>query len=227
MCGSKTQTITQPSTDIYGNPGVNRAGQNTADAVNNSSMGTNGAYAQSQGIAQTASNTAQANANSPIYGQAQQLYGDELSGKYLNGSPALTGQLDATQALANRAAGDQSQQIQSGMNRAGMGFSTANQQAQQGAQATQNANAMQSNASAVLQNYENERQLQQGAPAAAAQSQNAQNAQSQNAIGDLYTPQNAQASLNSTLWGSNSQPNETVLQQPGALDYLSQVIGMI
>lgn len=187
------------------------------------------AASQSYPIAQRTAQMTSAGASSPIYGQASSLYGNEVAGNYLNGNPALTNQLASNQAASNRSAGDQSAQIRGADQRSGMQFSTANQQAQQGAQASANANAMNTNANAIASNYANERQIQNQAPELLNQSQTAQANLNQAGVNAYQQPIATAANINSGLFsgGQVAVPNTSLIQNPSALDYASQIIGMI
>lgn len=225
--GGSTDQVTQDPTYFgpYGT-GVQPQGQTNADAISKASQDP---FAQSQAIAQNTAATATQNAASPVYGAANGLYENEVQGDYLNGNPALTKQLQATQQQANQSAGNQVAQIKGADQRAGMQFSTADQEAQQGAQAQQNATAQETNAGAINQNYQNERQIQNQAPQLANQNQANQLNMGQAGISALYSPLTAAANLNTGLYsgGSVATPNTALIQQPGALDYLTQILGAL
>lgn len=230
MCDSAGQSSTQVTQNPqffgpYGT-GASQKGLDTANAVSDASTAP---FAQSQAIAKSTAAKATTAANDPGLSAANGLYRSEINGDYLNGSPALTAQENATQAMANRAAGDQSAQIRSSDQRAGMAFSTADRQAQQGAQATQNANAMQSNAQAALQNYQNERGIQQQAPGQLNTNLSNQLNLGQAGISALYSPLTAQANLNSGLFagGQVATPNTAIVQKPGLIDYATQILGAL
>lgn len=224
--GGTTNTTTNP---VYYGPygtGVQTQGETNANAISDASQP---AFAQSQAIAGQTAGMAAQNAQNPGYANASSMYNNEIQGKYLNGSPALTTQENSNQTQANRAAGDQAAQIKSGDQRAGMGFSTADQQAQQGAQAQQNANAMNTNAQLIGSNYTNERNIQNQAPSQLNSNLSNQLNMNQAGISALYSPLTAQGSLNSAIYsgGSVATPDSTVTQNPSGLDLAGQVLGML
>jgi hypothetical protein len=229
MCGGGT-TTEQQNPQYFGPYGQGTAGsttgQSTATDVSNASQP---AFAAAQTIGANSAGMASSNAQNPGYGTANGLYNSELQGNYLNGSPALSAQENSNQTQANRAAGDQAAQIKGSDARAGMSFSTADQQAQQGAEAQQNANAMNTNAQLIGNNYANERGIQNQAGAQMNQHLANQLNMNQAGISALYSPLTAQANLNTGLWagGQVSTPNAEIIQNPGPLDYAGQILGML
>lgn len=87
-----------------------------------------------------------------------------LSGANLNGSPALDRAMATNRAETLASAADATARTRSQMGKVGMGWSTANQQAAQSGQAAAGAAAGRTNANAYLQNYANERAIQNQAP---------------------------------------------------------------
>src|ERR1017187_6699903 len=73
----------------------------------------------------------QSAASNPGWAGAAQNAQNNISGKYLNGSPELNRALASNQAMANQGAANTVAREKSGMAKAGMGFSTADQQSAQ------------------------------------------------------------------------------------------------
>lgn len=226
--GGGTQQVTQNPVwyGPYGETGTNQKAIDDRASVMNASYPN---FQKSQTIANQTAGMAQQGAQNPGFSQVNSLANNELNGKYLNGNPALTNQIASVQQQANRAAGDQAAQIRSGQQRAGMGFSTANQEAQQGAQAAQNANAMNTSANATLQNYQTERANQNNAGNLLNSNLTNQLNLNQAGISALYSPLSAQANLQTGLYtgGQTATPNTQIIQKPGMLDYASQILGML
>jgi hypothetical protein len=229
MCGGGSTTATT-SPVYYGPYGAGRTGSAQGQAqAQNISTAAAPVLGQAQAIGNQSAAMANQDAQNPGYGTGTSLYQNEAAGNYLNGSPALTNQEQENQASANRAAGDATAQQKSSMERAGMGFSTSNQEAAQNATAQQNANAMNTNAQLIGQNYENERNIQNQAPQEMNQNMANQVNMNQAGISALYSPLTAAANLNSSMWtgGQAINPDSTVIQQPGMLDYAGQILGML
>lgn len=225
--GTTTATTNPVFFGAYGNGTAgSQQGQNTANQVSTDSQS---AYSQAKNIADQSAAMASTNAQNPGFGAANGLYNSEIQGNYLNGSPQLSSQLASNQTQANRAAGDQAAQIKGSDARAGMSFSTADQQAQENAQAQQGANAMNTNAQLIGSNYANERNIQNQAPSQLNANMSNQLNQNQAGISALYSPLSAQASLNSGLYsgGQVATPDSTVIQKPSGLDVVGQVLGML
>lgn len=87
-----------------------------------------------------------------------------IAGDYLNGTPQLDAALARTRAAGTREAGNAAAGIRDQFARNGMAFSTANQQAQQGAQAAATARVNDTETQARLANYQQERAQQIQAP---------------------------------------------------------------
>lgn len=107
--------------------------------------------------------------NAPAWGEAQGLATRNLSGAYLNGSPQLDRAMAENRAATMGAAADATARLKSQYGRAGMGWSTANQQAAQGAATTAAGEADRDAANTYLQNYQFERGNQNAAPGQYAQ----------------------------------------------------------
>jgi hypothetical protein len=113
---------------------------------------------------------------SPEMQAAGQQIQRTLAGDYLTPSKELTAAVGSVQGAAERAAADESAQIRSRMAQAGMGFSTADLQAQQASGAAQRVAAQDTAVRLMAENYAQERANQQQAinQAVAAQQARAQ-----------------------------------------------------
>lgn len=105
----------------------------------------------------------QSAAANPGWAQAADLANKTMAGDYLHGSPELDAAMTANTRQAMASAADSGARIKSQMGMNGMGFSTANQEAQQANTASAAANAANTNAQTYLQNYLSERQNQNNA----------------------------------------------------------------
>jgi hypothetical protein len=105
-----------------------------------------------------------AGVNAPQWGAAENLATRNLSGAYLNGSPALDRAMAANRSATMASAADATARTRAQYGRAGMGWSTGNQQAAQSGAATAAGEADRTNANTYLQNYLNERGIQNSAP---------------------------------------------------------------
>jgi hypothetical protein len=102
-------------------------------------------------------------ASNPGWGTAQTNAVENAAGNYLNGSPELNRALAQNQATASAGAADTAARARSMLASNGMGFGTAQQQAEQAATAQGNEAAANTNALAYLQNYQAERGAQNNA----------------------------------------------------------------
>lgn len=99
-------------------------------------------------------------AANPGYAAAQGYAQRVINGDYLHGSPELDDQISKMRAASTRQVGDANAGIRDRFSRNGMGFSTANQQAQNNATALGTAGADAAEAATRFQNYSNERGYQ-------------------------------------------------------------------
>lgn len=139
---------------------------------------------------------------------------DTINGNYLNGSPALWNQYNNILNQAGRQSADSNKNIQSQFNRAGMNFSTANQQAQQANTAANLSNATSTAANLLGSNYQAERAYQNNAPSLFSNAQNL-----------LFQPYQSETAINSAANGTNQLAAPTLIQQPGPLDVFGQLAG--
>lgn len=196
----------------------------------------NGLYPQvtsAQALAQ-ANNTnltgqIQSAAQNPGWQTVQNLAQGQLQGDYLSGSAPLSDQIQSIQARAERDASNQASGIRDGMERAGIGFSTANQQAQQANSTAQRSAAMDMAAGVMSNNYARERGYQQSSPGMLDTSVS----QPINYLGQLsgayFDPLNKATDSTMKLAGVSmlGTPNVTVTQKPGALDYATGILGAL
>lgn len=180
---------------------------------------------ETQAAAERTAAGLQTAAADPGWAQAADLARRTIAGEYLQGSP----QLDAAMAQVRRAGGAQAAnaaaQTRSQFARAGMGMSTAHQQAEQATRAAATAATDTAETQARLQNYLSERAAQQagagalreatGVPleylAAVPEAQRAGLAQEAEIVQGL------------TGGGQVATPSSTMVKQPGAFDYAAVV----
>lgn len=116
-----------------------------------------------------AANTLASGMASPAWAEAQGLATRNLSGANLNGSPQLDKAMAENRAATLGAAADQNARTQSQFSKAGMGWSTANQQAAQAGTTAAAGTASRDASNTYLQNYQFERGNQNAAPGQFAQ----------------------------------------------------------
>lgn len=137
--------------------------------------------------------------NAPQFKQAENLATRNLSGANLNGSPQLDRAMAANRASTMASAANETARIRSQFGRAGMSFSTGNQQAAQSAKAAAGAAASRDNAQTYFQNYAMERANQNAAPAQFAMAKAAPFNYLSQASGALMAPLSNQGNLLSAL----------------------------
>lgn len=170
----------------------------------------------------------QSAAANPGWAAAQKSASDTASGAYLGGSPQLQGQLNANYNRALSASADQDARIRSQFARSGMGFSTANQQAQEANRAAAAGQAQGQNAQIIGQNYMAERQLQSQAPQQLAAATQGQTSLLGQVPGAYLSPLTTQAGLVSGLsTGQVATPSTAVYNKPGLAEEsgLTSLIG--
>lgn len=101
--------------------------------------------------------------NATQYKMGEDLATRNVAGNYLNGSPQLDRAMAANRAGTMATAADATARLKSEFGKAGLSFSTANQQAAQSARTAAGADADRTSANAYLQNYMNERGIQNNA----------------------------------------------------------------
>lgn len=100
----------------------------------------------------------------PGWREGADLARAQIRGDYLAGSPQLDAAMAGVRAAENREFGDAAANVRDQYARSGVGFGTANQQAEQAARAAASARASGVESAARLQNYQTERGIQQESP---------------------------------------------------------------
>jgi hypothetical protein len=169
VCGETTSNINPKWYDPLGPSAVGRRGKQIFSPTGAPQMREsifNELTARQPGLMDSAANTSAAfrtAANTPGFRDATKLATDTIRGDYLDGSPqldkALTSMRTASAAEGANAASRMRSQYQSN----GLPWSTANQQAQQGAQTQATAQSNATEAQARLANYQQERANQMAA----------------------------------------------------------------
>lgn len=223
--GSKQSTLPASFYNAYGqlntpNTGAISSMNNIFNSINGTGFG-----AQTQGASQDLVNSLRGAANSPQLGAANAYNSDVLSGKYLN-SPQVTDYANKAYSSIIGQGANQNARTQANFANNGLGFSTGMQQAQQANGAATAGQAATTRAGILSSNYQNERQLQQGAVG------NAESLVSQapNYLSQinsaLYAPYNSQAGLTTGLLGQQTNnPQPTYVQQPNIGNVIGQGTG--
>lgn len=223
--GSKTTTADPKWFGAFGE-GSNIPGQTQRDSFYAPNMS---AYLQAQANTPNLVNALKSGANNGGWKEAEGLARSQIRGDYLEGSPQLSKQISQIQGRAERGAANQSADIRSAMSRAGVGFSTANQQAQQASGAAARASAADTASNVMAENYGRERAIQQSSP----QMLDTALSSPVNYLGQLnsayFDPLNKASDLTMKLSGNGSlaTPNISVQQKPGAIDYFTSILGAI
>lgn len=165
----------------------------------------------------------QSAASDPGYLAAAENARKTISGDYLSGSPQFDAAMNAARTRTMADASDADARIQQQYGRAGMGWSTANQQARQASRAATAARAGETEAAARGQNYqlERERQTQGADMLAKAQGIPLEYLSKTNEAYTQPLSQIAQLVQGLSGQGQLATPNSMTMKQPGALDYLS------
>lgn len=212
---SKQTSLPATSLNAYGqfntpNTGAITSMGNIFDALNNGTVNSSAV-----GSSQNYANALNSAATNPLLSQGSTYLSGELGGSDLS-SPTVNNY--ANQAYNSIISQGQNQNARTQANFAnnGLGFSTAMQQAQQAGNAATANTAATTRAGILSQNYQQERQLQQGA-VGLSEGEVAQPATYLGQINNaLYAPYNSQASLTTGLLGNNTNnPQNTYVQQPG------------
>jgi hypothetical protein len=159
-----------------------------------------------------------AQATSPLWGNAFNLYSGQVNGDYLGGSPQLTDQINTMRAQSAREAGDQQADIASRYARTGNSLSTGVNQQLINAGAAARARSDASQAQLLGNNYLRERDIQQrsteGAQTASTVPANL------NALANLnqFDPLSRSAQLAVQLSGGGQIAAPDVVQQPNGLN---------
>jgi hypothetical protein len=163
------------------------------------------------------------------WGAASDLARKTIAGDYLNGSPQLDAAMTAMRTRSASDVGNQSARIRDAYSRAGMGWSTGNQQAQEAAAAAAATRAGETEAQARLANYQAERGYQQAAPGLLQAALSAPMDYLSAIPNAYYAPLAQQANLVSGLssGGQVVAPQSTHVKQPGLMDYAAPVAGLL
>lgn len=211
---SSQQNLGAQFTNAYGQTNVPNQGaitsmNNIFDQLNNGTVNSS-AVGASQNYANSLNNAAM----SPLNGASGTYLSNELAGGDLT-SPIVNNYANqASNSIISQGANQNARTMANFANN-GLGFSTAMQQAQQAGNAATANQAATTKAGILSQNYQQERQLQQGA-VGLGESVVAQPStylsQLNNAI---YAPYNSQAALTTGLLGQQTNnPQNTYVQNP-------------
>jgi hypothetical protein len=218
---SSQTSLPASSLNAYGqfntpNTGAITSMNNIFDTLNSGTLNS-----QATGASQNYANSLNAAATNPLLAQGSNYLSNELAGGDLN-SPQVNNY--ANQAYNSIISQGANQNARTAANYAnnGLGFSTAMNQAQQAGNAATANTAATTRAGILSNNYEQQRQLQQGA-IGLSEGEVAQPATYLGQINNaLYAPYNSQASLTTGLLGSpTNNPQNTYVQQPGLGQALS------
>jgi len=168
VCGESTSQVKPKWYDPLGPTGFKRGvpqfgttgGPEQREAIFSQLANLFPAMQDSSGRAASYAETA---ADNPGYGAARDLATRELRGEFLNGSPALNDFISRMRAQNVAEGENAAARMRSQYQSNGLPWSTANQQAQQAAQAAGTAKADATEAATRLANYQNERGMQQNA----------------------------------------------------------------
>jgi hypothetical protein len=218
---SATQVAPADFYNAYGqkntpNTGAVNSMNNIFGALNNSNLNNSAAGASGDYVS-----ALQNAANGPQLAGANAYNSNVLSGQYLN-SPQVKGYADQAYNSIIGQGANQDARTRANFANNGLGFSTGMQQSQQaGAAATANQ-ASQARAGILSNNYQAERQLQQGA-VGNAESLNAQTPNYLSQINSaLYAPYTTQAALTTGLLGNSvNSPQGTYAQNPTGANALA------
>lgn len=211
---SKQTTLPPSSLNAYGE--FNTPDQGAITSRNNifGTLNSGGLNSQAAGASQNYATTLNNAATNPLLSQGSAMLGNELSGADLN-SPTVKGYADQAYNSIIGQGANQNARTQANFANNGLGFSTAMQQAQQAGNAATANQAATTRAGILSNNYQQERQLQQGA-VGLSEGEVAQPASYLSQINNaLYAPYNSQAQLTTGLLGpQTNNPQPTYVQQP-------------
>lgn len=191
------------------NTGAITSMNNIFDSLNNGTVNS-----QAVGASQNLANSLNSAASNPLNAQGSSMLSGELAGQDLT-SPIVNNYAnDAYNSIISQGQ-NQNARTQANYAANGLGFSTGMQQAQQANSAATSNQAATTKAGILSQNYQQERQLQQGA-VGLAESEVAQPSTYLSQINNaLYSPYTSQAGLTTGLLGSSTySPQPTYVQNP-------------
>ena len=164
-------------------------------------------------------------ANSPGLNSAYQYGLGELQGNDLS-NPLVTNYANqAYQSQVNQAA-DAASRMRAQMSRGGMGFSTANQQAQAADMAAGASKGALARSGILSQNEQFERGLQQQAPGIMETALAQQPGYLSQVTGAMYAPLQSQANMTQTLLGQNQIGYPSYQQQPSFMQQLTSGLNL-
>jgi hypothetical protein len=214
MNASQPQQLPPTFYNAYGQ--MNTPNEGAVTSMNNIYGALNNGTVNPQAVAasQAYANSLNSAASNPLLGSANAYTSNELAGGDLT-SPIVNNY--ANQAYNSIISQGQNENARTQANYAnnGLGFSTAMQQAQQAGTAATANQAAQTRAGILSQNYQQERQLQQGA-VGLGESLVAQPSTYLGQVNQaLYAPYQQQAQITTGLLGNNPySPQPTYVQQP-------------
>lgn len=148
---------------------------------------------------------------------------DVLAGRYLT-SPVVTGYANQAADTINAAGADEAARSAALYTRGGQGFSTGMLQALQSARTAAAQKAATTRAGILSSNYQNERNMQQGATDIVSNSVNQPLNYLGQVTGAMYQPYQLQAGLTTQLLGQNQIHDPTLIQQPNAMSSIASGI---
>jgi len=213
--GTNYSTV-QPSVyNMYGqgntpNTGAITSMQSIFDALNN------GGLSNATNSANAFANRLQGAANNPAFGSIYNYGLNELNGNYLQ-SPLVSNYANQAYQSQLGAGQDAAARQRAQMSRAGMGFSTANQQATDADIASAAQKGALSRGQILTQNEEFERQQQQNAPGIISGAVSQPLSYLSGVNNALYAPYQSQAGVTQQLAGGATIGYPTMVQQPNQL----------
>lgn len=217
---SKAPTALNPNTyNMYGQMNTPNTGGITS--MNNlfGDVNSQGFQSGVQGATNNYTGALNSAANNPGIGSAYQYALGELNGNNLS-NPLVNQYANQAYQSNINAAADQNARTNASFARGGMGFSTANQEAQQANTAAAASKGALARSGILSQNEQFERGLQQQAPGLI----NTEVAQAPNYLsqvtGAMYSPLQSQAGLTSTLVGGNQVASPTYMANPSGAQQL-------
>lgn len=162
--------------------------------------------ATTHGATNDAVSAARGAAYDPAWAQIHDYGQRVLGGEYLDGSPTLDHAMSQMRSAASNEGANQAGRVREQFAQNGLGFGTANQQAQQSAQAAATGHANQVEAGARLQNYQTERGYQQAAPGYIEMADNAPVKYLSAIPGMINDPATQRAQMISSLYSRGQNP---------------------
>lgn len=161
------------------------------------------------------------------FSDAASMFQKSISGDYLKGSPQLTDRINQIQSQAERSAANTAANQRGRASRAGIGFSTVQDQSNQADRAAARADAANTASNIALQNYQQERQNQIQAPTRLASTLATPASLLQQANQAQLDPESAQTKLMMQLFGGGTVAQPQLLQKPGTMDQIGQYASLL